>query len=301
MHPPLEEWDVPYLHSIAAPGETPNLEKKAAPKFDPSGNKKDTDECLAKQVCAFANSGNGFLVFGINDAGGLDAGVMNKVGRQPIKAWVEARIPKLLYPPVNGCRVSLIYDSAHHAPGYGALVIEVPLSESRPHWIPGEPDRAYIRAGEHSLLMKHQTLLDIANRGNVPRGRVESLVDTPTSPGTEQGTLKILLHPTVLLHGGPHCKAGEWTVTLEVPVSAGGFEWHTADIETMQISQDRGRAYMDGTVVLFPGRPTALRHIWLKVPDRPDNLNTAVTAILYAGPAQPEKRSFSVRDLLKQG
>jgi len=88
MRPPLDEWDENYLLALAGPEETSDLEKKASPKFDPEGDKKGTREELAKQVCAFSNSGDGYLVYGIAEgtAARLDIGIKDKVGNQPVKA-----------------------------------------------------------------------------------------------------------------------------------------------------------------------------------------------------------------------
>ena len=61
MHPPLAEWDDVYLRTIATPEESADTEKKGAAKFEPETDKKNTLEELAKQVCAFSNTGDGFL------------------------------------------------------------------------------------------------------------------------------------------------------------------------------------------------------------------------------------------------
>src|SRR5262245_61625153 len=100
MRPALSEWDAEYVRSVVtAADETLDVEKKASAKFDPDTKKKETREELAKQVCAFSNVGRGFLVYGVNDSGALDAGVPDvALGREPAKAWVEAQIPNLVEP-----------------------------------------------------------------------------------------------------------------------------------------------------------------------------------------------------------
>src|SRR5690349_17220198 len=89
----LNEWDSDYLTEIAAASVTENsqLERKASALFNPKG--RATRDEIAKQVSAFANSGGGYLVFGIHDSGGLDVGVDPLVGRQSVKDWVEGIIP----------------------------------------------------------------------------------------------------------------------------------------------------------------------------------------------------------------
>src|SRR5438105_4085772 len=103
----LSNWDEDYIRNVVLPYvEAGNLEKKAAGKFTfTSSGKVDaaTTEELAKQVCGFANSGAGYIVYGITDDNRLDVGVSTTVGRQPTKDWVEAQIPNLVYPSLSNC------------------------------------------------------------------------------------------------------------------------------------------------------------------------------------------------------
>src|SRR5690348_13150660 len=101
MLPPLDEWDLEQVKEIADPafGESGELEKKASAKFDLTTKpaKAETKSEIAKQICAFANAGGGFIVFGVNDiagGGGVDGGIEDKVGSQPVREWVEALVPK---------------------------------------------------------------------------------------------------------------------------------------------------------------------------------------------------------------
>ena len=139
----LYEWDADYITELGSQEETATFEKKAADGL--------TREKIAQGVCAFANSGEGFMVFGMKDekgGGGLDAGVLATKGRQPIKDWVEALIPKLHQPPIEGCEARFIQNPMHHQPDRGVLVVAVPLSERRPHW-PKDVEIPYLRVGAH--------------------------------------------------------------------------------------------------------------------------------------------------------
>jgi len=113
---PIENWDEAYLQSIKADSESVVFEKKASQKLDPLGDKSGTREELEKQVCAFANAGGGFLVYGIDKTGHLDAGVAAKVTGQEIKSWVEQVIPGMLQPPITTCQAKFIRVSSFHAP-----------------------------------------------------------------------------------------------------------------------------------------------------------------------------------------
>jgi hypothetical protein len=128
---PLEDWDDVYVaNDIKAADESATLEKKASGKFaltargQPDAATKDE---LAKQASAFSNAGDGFIVYGIEDNKTLDGGVPTVVGRQPTKEWVEALLPKLVYPPVTRCAAKVIQVPGHHAPDKAVLVVYVPL------------------------------------------------------------------------------------------------------------------------------------------------------------------------------
>jgi Schlafen, AlbA_2 len=296
MHPPLDEWDAAYLSMIATPDESGDLEKKGSAKFDPFGDKKETRAELAKQVCAFGNSGLGFLVYGIASKGGLDAGVQDAVGAQPVKAWIEAEIPRLLQPPFNGCQARLIHVLSHHAPGRGALVVEIPLSQLRPHWIPGNIDVAYIRAGEHSYPMKHQTLLDIASRTDAAEGVIDSLglIDVAQESG---GQLRFVINPVVRLLTGPVCR--EWGFDLRINEQTGALS--SAAPRNVSNVRDEKKGYLSflGSDPLIPGRPTLVSShiVWLNVNTNAIDDAHEVVATLYAGAAQPVIRKFSINEL----
>ncbi len=85
----ISEWDADYVQNVVVPHvEVADLEKKASDKFKINTFGKlegGSREELAKQVRGFANSGTGFLVYGIRDDNTLDAGVASTVGRQSTK------------------------------------------------------------------------------------------------------------------------------------------------------------------------------------------------------------------------
>src|SRR5262249_53136003 len=123
---PLDEWDSDYVDEIAKLDESADLEKKASDAFTTNaggGISGATRDEIAKQVCAFSNTGDGLLVFGIPKAGGVDAGVPELVGRTPTKDCVEQLIPTLLHKVVYGCKAAWIHKPGHHAAARGTLVI----------------------------------------------------------------------------------------------------------------------------------------------------------------------------------
>src|SRR5262249_13366997 len=152
-----------------------------------------------------ANASAGFLVYGVNSGGGLDPGALDTVGTESIKAWVEKVIPAVTIPPVHICQARVVRVPGHHAPDRCAVVVSIPLSEHRPHWSnQNGREVAYIRAGEHSLPMKLQTLLDISSHGIAPLG---AIVDIGVL-GYEMrgGQFHFTLNPLIRLENGPMCE-----------------------------------------------------------------------------------------------
>jgi hypothetical protein len=214
MHPPLEDWDEPYVKEIAARSEGFDLEKKASAKFDPENSKAGTRAELAKQVCAFANANSGVLIYGVANDGSLDAGVPEDgiagggQSRQSSKAWVEQAIPLLVIPPPAQFLARHIHISGHHTPGYGVLVVEVPVSDRRPHWIVEQGKEVpYIRAGEHSYPMGLQTFLDITSRTAAAAGEIRDLGRLGGAQLDDHTNLwTFRFNPIVELVSGPPCK-----------------------------------------------------------------------------------------------
>jgi hypothetical protein len=177
LPPPFDKWDENTLDDIAASEETNLLEKKASPKFrqKPDGSVlHETVEEIARQVSAFANSRDGYIVFAVDHPSrSLDAGVPGRVGqggRIPIKEWAEQVIPTSVHPHYHDCTARFLRKPGHHGVDsngieLGVLAVYVPLSNARPHSIQkNSGDVAYIRAGEHSAPMSHQTLLALGAR-----------------------------------------------------------------------------------------------------------------------------------------
>src|SRR5262249_47580441 len=123
-------------------------------------------------------------------------------------------------PPVHICQARVVRVPGHHAPDRCAVVVSIPLSEHRPHWSnQNGREVAYIRAGEHSLPMKLQTLLDISSHGIAPLG---AIVDIGVL-GYEMrgGQFHFTLNPLIRLENGPMCE--RWMLELSVDPTTGAF------------------------------------------------------------------------------
>jgi hypothetical protein len=296
MHPPLDQWDAAYVQSIATPDESAELEKKASDKFDHTSNakKNETSAELAKQVCAFSNSSRGFLVYGITKAGPLDGGVREiPSGNQTAKAWVEQVIPQQVQPPVHGCRAKHIPVPGHHAAGYRVLVVEIPLSQRRPHWVVEKGQEvAYIRAGEHSGRMSLQTFLDIRTRGDRAEVAIESLGVQRMKQREFQGANVWFFefNPLVRLVAGPMCE--HWAFQLRLHKDLGEFlSPHPANARLIQANL----MTLAGCEPLFPGFPSHVGESCIRM-----HLKGIypITATLCAGSSRSVTRTFSTTELM---
>ena len=213
---PLSDWDEDYiLNEVATIKESSSLEKKASDKL----SKKSADkQDIAKEICAFANAGEGFLVFGMPDDGGIDGGVPEKIGNQSCDSWITAMVPKWHHPPIENCEARFLSASQHDS-GRRVLIVRIPLSDRRPHWSTIEnPHTAFLRVGEHSAPMGLQTLLDISSRGPTFFGAIKDVVMRRITTN-QKGQTEYRASPEVRIESGPMC--AEWAFEFSIEPSAG--------------------------------------------------------------------------------
>lgn len=293
---PIADWDEEFIRTdVAEANESAVLENKASGKFvlnaggQPDGATKDE---LAKQVCAFSNAGDGFIVYGIADNKTLDGGVPMLIGRQPIKDWVEAAIPKLVFPPVTQCAARVFQIAGHHEAANCLLVVYVPLSDRRPHWVTNPQEIPYIRAGAHSLPMRPQTLLDISSRGTASAALIEGLnpIGVPGFPTTTVNDYQI--QPHVKLLNGPVCTL--WSFELRVRTGRGKIIF-PSNLGAKITKEDH--VYLVGTEPLFPGRSTPVSGIPFRFEYDRSSGQLELSATLHAGSAQPVQRTFGILDI----
>jgi hypothetical protein len=286
----LADWDSDYLDEIDAMEEGFDLDKKQAAGL--------TADEIAKQACAFGNAGGGFVVFGMKDAKhgrGFDAGVsamMGRGGREPVKSWVEALIPTQHEPPIVGCEAQLIQRPGQ-TQDIGVLVLHIPGSERRPHWVRGGEERSYLRVGEHSAPMRRQTFLDIANRNVAPEALIESLNVIKAEP-VRSPMRSYILNPLVRVVSGPVCE--RWLFELRIPPSTGQV---LAPGGSGSVNEDRTLLVLQGSQALFPGRATMVSgtHFKLELTDGERDKDKPLEATLYTASARPVQRTFFLRDL----
>jgi len=125
--------------------ESDEIEFKSSLTSISDGKKK-----LRKAISAFANSGGGTFVIGINDGGDADGGWEPTIGRQSIEDWVDSIANTV--EPIARVKCNLISDATNRGTiDQGKFVIAVRIypSEAAPHMAPDS--KYYIRAGAHSV------------------------------------------------------------------------------------------------------------------------------------------------------
>jgi hypothetical protein len=248
-------------------------------------NKTATKDELAKQVCAFANSGGGFLVYGLAKGGGFDAGVSELVNDQPAKAWVEQIIPQLVFPPITDCE-ALFCHLPNHAQGKGILAVSIKPSELRPHWCKqGGQEVSFIRCGEHSDPMRPQTFLDIRSRTSTSKGELVSLgpMEFPSSD-------QFVINPVVKLLIGTVCE--KWCLVLKLPRGS-EFDRHLPENARRVTERE---IVLSGHSPLFPNLPVraATSHIVMRMRAGP------IKTTLCVGSAEPVEREITIGDLVSE-
>lgn len=137
----------------ALPAEEPDIfDRKSGRLFDDQAKFLDA---LAKALSAFANSGGGSLILGVEDDGSF-TGVQSTVGRTSMRDWLEQKIPSLLDYPLSDFRVHTVMKGAPSKipEDREVVVIDVGDSALAPHQ--SKRDHIYYqRAGGRSMPAPH--------------------------------------------------------------------------------------------------------------------------------------------------
>lgn len=179
----VREWDETYLLNLPS-GEFDWIEYKEARKLDfslPGINRDVVLRELSKQISAFANSGGGTIVFGIeNPKTGKplkvdsEGGVSLNLGNGT-REWLEDIIPTLVDFPLSKINVYELTagdnESSQIAAGKGVFIIEIPSSEQAPHQ--ALDNLYYARVGGKSKPINHRFVMDIIGRAKHPKLNME--------------------------------------------------------------------------------------------------------------------------------
>jgi hypothetical protein len=171
----VSEWTEEIVLSLP-PHENDTFERKGAALLDlthPRANEGEILNELAKQLSAFANTGGGQIIYGLDNTGAVDnGGIARSVrGRQSTKEWLENIIPTLTDFEILGFNV---YEILPKSTGSSQLdsnksiyVIDVPDSERAPHQSKRD-HKYYVRLGSGSQPASHRLIEDIRNRTRHP-------------------------------------------------------------------------------------------------------------------------------------
>ncbi|MFO0917178.1 MAG: ATP-binding protein [Planctomycetaceae bacterium] len=109
---------------------------------------------ISTAVSAFANSGGGYFLAGINDAGNADGGLPNTIGREKLRDWFEKAI--LSVEPEPKYEVVLLSQTDGRGfinPDCSVVAIRIGESTCGPHMASNKC--YYIRAGTQTVPARH--------------------------------------------------------------------------------------------------------------------------------------------------
>lgn len=154
-----------------------------------NGDKNAFYDALAKAASAFANSGGGLLVLGVEDDGSF-TGLDPMVGRTSMKDWIEQKLPGLLSYPLSLFRVHTVLPSNPSAIPAGKVLVVVDIGDSpaAPHQS-GRDRKYYYRAAGRSEPAQHFYLELLRQRLTNPSLTFEADSITPTHVDRHNGQI----------------------------------------------------------------------------------------------------------------
>ena len=165
----LELEDVYDLSQL--PGEeTEKFEfKSSRTEFHKLGDK------LCRGVSAFANSGGGIFVAGVDASGNADGGLPSKKGKQPLRDWTDQEIHQITPVPAYDIKYGIPSDDRGQIDkDKKVLVVLVKESAIAPHMAPDH--RYYIRAGVHTEPASHFIVEAIRSKRYLSKPRIAHIV-----------------------------------------------------------------------------------------------------------------------------
>ena len=149
------------LDALPNTGEDDKWELKSATYLNEKVRLKKE---LGKQVSAFANSGGGYLVFGVSDDRQLEPCAMVK-GRQPMEDFLSALVEQSVEYPIRHFRIHKVHfqDDKQKV----VFVVEIDDSPAAPHQAKDEKTY-YYRISGHSKPAPHFHLELLRNRLTKP-------------------------------------------------------------------------------------------------------------------------------------
>jgi hypothetical protein len=186
---PVAEWTEEDVLSLPH-GEFDWLEAKGRRALDltlPTVREADVLENLAKEICAFANSGGGQLILGLAnptsgtsnwnvDDGGISTSIKGKIST---KEWLEDVIPNLLEFPLTEFNVYPITPKGSNSQiisDRALYVVDIADSSNAPHQS-ARDKRYYARVAGKSQPISHRMVVDIMSRRQHPKIELEFSIE----------------------------------------------------------------------------------------------------------------------------
>jgi Putative DNA-binding domain len=239
-----ETWTEEDVASLPS-GEHDYFERKSGRLFDDPSDRNALYETLAKQGSAFANSGGGHLVLGVNDDGGFDGVPSIVSGKTATRDWLEQKIPELLDYPLRDFRVHTVPRTERSTlpPGRELIVIDFGDSALAPHQSRKHTGYFYRSAGRsipapHFYLeLLRQRLTNAALEFDVENAQIDK--------GWEhQGALYLRIEVQLLIQNVGRVAGYKWSL---VPRAIDGFP------------EGRSEDYLFGAIPGASGRNTSVR------------------------------------------
>ncbi len=159
-----EHWSLEEIQALPL-GEQDYFDRKSGRLLDDSGFRHD----LAKAFSAFANSGGGHILIGIEDDGTLTGAPICKKGRTTTREWLEQLIPGLIEPVPTAFRLHSVSTSVETPLPEGKTILVIDIADSSHAPFQSRVDKKYYyRVGSHSVAAPHYYLEALRNRKIAP-------------------------------------------------------------------------------------------------------------------------------------
>ncbi len=203
---------------------------------------------LSAALSAFANSGGGHILLGVEDDGTLTGIPAFPRGRTSAKDWLEQLIPELVSYPLSDFRIHTVEPSESSQIEAGRVVCVVDIGDSAlcPHQ--AKDGKYYHRTGSRSVPASHFYLELLRQRTIAPRltARLEGVVLNRVVHVGSDAVVRVRFQATI--HNVGSVAAYKWAL------AATGYSWSGEDV-VPGFEWGRGEGYtsMRKDDTLLPG------------------------------------------------
>lgn len=193
------------------PKEHDYFERKAGKLY----SQPHFDTSLAKALSAFANSGGGHLILGVDDKTGLPDGLPRQVGGADMRDWIEQKVPSLLDHELQDFRVHEVQPAllSRIPSGLGVFVIDIGDSALAPHM--SRRDHVhYHRQGGRSVPASAFYLELLRQRLTAPRLVFELTAVQPARGGRRPPGPVVALNAGFIIRNEGRVAAYKWRMRL---------------------------------------------------------------------------------------